>query len=152
MTLDLQFWSEDLAVKLHITLCFLHVCLMWYFLRMRFIWRHFPSVDLSEGSQDNKYRLVIFVSRGSTSHFFSICPEEERMAYGWKGHDSTLDLVQPLSKLVATLLFLYTLTAGLVLIPLHDLHTVPYSQPMARLCELHAHRVRCKNTAKSPLL
>ena len=79
-TIDLQFWSEDQAIKNRITWCILHIYHMWYFLSILCIWRYFPNVNLSEGSQDNRYRLVIFDCRESASHFYSTCTGTERMA------------------------------------------------------------------------
>ena len=76
-TIDLQFWSADPAMKLRITSCLLHICHMLYFLSILGIWRHFPNVDLSKGPQHNRYRLVIFESRGSASHFHSTCPARQ---------------------------------------------------------------------------
>ena len=78
-TIDLQFWSDDQAVKIHITWCLLHICHMWYFLIIICMYRHFPNVDLSKGSPENSHRLVVFESE-KVPPIFIACPGEERMA------------------------------------------------------------------------
>ena len=103
-TIDLQFWSEAQAVKKHIIWCVLHICHMWYFLSIFCMCGHFPNVELSDGSQEKRHREWS-LSPEKAPPIFIACPGEVKWHYGWEGPGNNLDLVQPLSKLVTTLLF-----------------------------------------------